>query len=570
MRKVVIALLCLLMVCMLGMSVYVFYYYPNHVAPQQQYEDAVKLYESGEYIHAAAQFETMLGYADSAEYADRSWVSAGDASFALGAELFASGDTKSAADAYVKARAYYKNGKADTAVFSAIDDTFYSLGEAAYSEGDNLAAEMYFGCIEGDGYSDGMDAIRLNYARGFMEQYDYVSAEQVLQYCSPSAKEDVSILWMDCGSAALEDWDMENAEQCFAKALAYAPDAEAAGGNVNSMWIAAGERAVELGDYALAEQCYGNSSEDFEDIIKQSRYEEALREFGAKNYIIALAAFRELGDYRDASEYVAQIDRLHSRMLVAGGSIFYATLEYDGSVNIHGDWEIYTAPDWTGIESLAIGRYRFMLGLRSDGTVVGNGNGTWGNLEVSSWRNIVQVACGDRHSVGLRADGTVVAAGSNMYLQRDGVALWSDITQVGAGVGFTVGLKADGTVVACGDNAFGQCNVMFMNDIAQIAVGGSHTVALKSDGTVVACGNNANGQCNVGEWEDIVAVYAGLTHTVGLKADGTLVACGSNTYGERDVSGYTDVLCASAGGGFTLIMLKDGTIIRLGSINNVD
>ena len=60
--------------------------------------------------------------------------------------------------------------------------------------------------------------------------------------------------------------------------------------------------------------------------------------------------------------------------------------------------------------------------------------------------------------MGLRADGTVVAVGDNSYGQCD-VTSWTDIVQVAAGAYHTVGLKADGTVVAVGWNNYGQCNV---------------------------------------------------------------------------------------------------------------
>ena len=71
---------------------------------------------------------------------------------------------------------------------------------------------------------------------------------------------------------------------------------------------------------------------------------------------------------------------------------------------------------------------------------------------------IVAVAAGWEHTVGLKADGTVVAAGENSYGQCD-VSGWRDIVAVAAGVFHTVGLKSDGTVVAVGNNGSGQCDV---------------------------------------------------------------------------------------------------------------
>ena len=73
------------------------------------------------------------------------------------------------------------------------------------------------------------------------------------------------------------------------------------------------------------------------------------------------------------------------------------------------------------------------MGLKSDGTVVAVGNNDYGQLDVGSWTNIVQVAAGAYHTVGLKSDGTVVAVGSNDFGQLN-VATWSNIVQVDAGI----------------------------------------------------------------------------------------------------------------------------------------
>jgi alpha-tubulin suppressor-like RCC1 family protein len=81
----------------------------------------------------------------------------------------------------------------------------------------------------------------------------------------------------------------------------------------------------------------------------------------------------------------------------------------------------------------------------------------------------------------------VVAVGYHDYGQVD-VSGWTDIVQVAAGYGHTVGLKSNGTVVAAGLNDYGQCNVGGWADIIQVAAGTYHTVGLKDDGTVVTAG----------------------------------------------------------------------------------
>jgi len=127
------------------------------------------------------------------------------------------------------------------------------------------------------------------------------------------------------------------------------------------------------------------------------------------------------------------------------------------------------------------------VGLKFDGTVVGVGLNYFGQLNFSSWSDIVQVAAGYYHTVGLKSDGTVVAVGYNLDDQCN-VSSWTDIVQVAADWYHTVGLKSDGTVVAVGRNDFGQCNVSGWN------LGGIKPVDSDGDGVVDHLDNCPNTQ----------------------------------------------------------------------------
>ncbi|MBI4812316.1 hypothetical protein HY798_02625, partial [Candidatus Falkowbacteria bacterium] len=51
------------------------------------------------------------------------------------------------------------------------------------------------------------------------------------------------------------------------------------------------------------------------------------------------------------------------------------------------------------------------VGLKTDGTVVGVGYNSNGQINVSAWAGIKAIAAGSEHTVGLKTDGTVVAVG---------------------------------------------------------------------------------------------------------------------------------------------------------------
>jgi len=141
-------------------------------------------------------------------------------------------------------------------------------------------------------------------------------------------------------------------------------------------------------------------------------------------------------------------------------------------------------------------------------------------------------------TVGLKTDGTVVTVGAyeHGYGQLD-VSSWRDIVAISAGRSHIVGLKADGTVVAVGEDELGcgQLDVSGWRDIIAISAGEYCTVGIKANGTVVAVGADWGGQTDVSDWENIVAVIT-KGGTVGLKEDGTVVAVGSNNFDRLMIS----------------------------------
>ena len=232
------------------------------------------------------------------------------------------------------------------------------------------------------------------------------------------------------------------------------------------------------------------------------------------------------------------------------------TITTDGSYSITANFESKYAP-------MVAGGAFHTVGLKSDGTVVAAGYNEYGQSDVGSWMDIIQVATGRWDTLGLRADGTVVSGGWSDYGQLN-VGGWTNITQVATSFFHTVGLKYDGTVVAVGENWARQCSVRGWTGIIQVSAGGHHTVGLKSDGTVVAVGWNEYGQCDVGGWTDIIQVAAGYTSTVGIKSDGTVVAVGHNDYEQLNLSGWTDIVQVVAGEWHTVGLKSDGTLVSAG------
>lgn len=187
---------------------------------------------------------------------------------------------------------------------------------------------------------------------------------------------------------------------------------------------------------------------------------------------------------------------------------------------------------------------------------------------VTNLRNILNsserlIAAGYNHSAAAKKDGTVIAEGDNSYGQC-GVSDWSRVIGVAAGGNHTVGMTYDGMLYACGDNEYGQCDVSGWTDIVAVATGEKHTAAIKANGRVIARGNNEYGQCDVQEWSDIVQIAAAGNHTIGLRRDGTVLAAGWDQYGQCDVEGETGVLYIATGSKNTVLVKNDGSVKVLG------
>ena len=248
---------------------------------------------------------------------------------------------------------------------------------------------------------------------------------------------------------------------------------------------------------------------------------------------------------------------------VAAGDVHTVGLKYDGTVVAAGSssYGQLNVSSWTDIIQVATG-YFHTVGLKSNGTVVAVGDNGYGQLNVSSWTDIIGVAVGYGYTVGLKSNGTVVAVGYDDA--HPGVGSWTDIIQVATGYFHTVGLKSNGTVVAVGDNGYGQLNVSSWTGITQVAAGGFHTLGLMSDGALMDTGSDVYGQRNVSSWTEIIQVAAGYNHTVGLKSNGTVVAVGGYGTGELDVSSWTGIMGVTAGTNHTVGLKSNGTVLAVG------
>lgn len=132
-----------------------------------------------------------------------------------------------------------------------------------------------------------------------------------------------------------------------------------------------------------------------------------------------------------------------------------------------------------------------------------------------------RLALGKEHGVFLRDDGTVLGFGENSCGQLD-VGEWSNVVAVAAGAYHTLGLTAEGRVLAAGDNRYGQTDTAFFLDAVQIAAGDWDSYALAGSGEALSCGYHENAFLE--NWERVEKLYAGSYGVVAMSAQGPLAS----------------------------------------------
>jgi alpha-tubulin suppressor-like RCC1 family protein len=271
----------------------------------------------------------------------------------------------------------------------------------------------------------------------------------------------------------------------------------------------------------------------------------------------------------------------------------------------------------------------YSLAVKGDGTVVGSGENTYGQLGDGTTTNrssavaaaglsgIVGISAGWYHALAVKNDGTVRAWGFGGNGQLgDGTVIskptpiqvpgLSGIVAVAAGDRHSLALKSDGTVWSWGSNGNGQLGdgtqtarsspvqVIQLSGVVGISAGNSFSVALKSDGTVWAWGINGAGQLGDGTntpklspvqvagLTGVISITAGPgSHTLALKSDGTVWGWGYNGYGELGdgssgnfrynivrASDLTSIIAIAGVDDHSLAVKSDGTVFSFGLNGN--
>ncbi|AYV78080.1 MAG: hypothetical protein Edafosvirus4_64 [Edafosvirus sp.] len=230
--------------------------------------------------------------------------------------------------------------------------------------------------------------------------------------------------------------------------------------------------------------------------------------------------------------------------------------------------------------------------------------------------NISQVVCGLTHVIILLTDGTLMACGSNgcgeigcgeeswikKFTKIDNIP--KNIVEIVCGQSHTIIRLSDGTLMSTGSNYCGQLGhndtksrnkfeeiKNIPKNIVQIACGEDNTIIRLTDGTLMGCGDNSAGQLGIDGivWalkfeeiknipKNIVEIACGNEYSMIRLTNGILMSCGSNMDGAlghgdnkrrniftkiEDVS--KNIIQFICRGGYSMIRLTDDTIMCCGN-----
>lgn len=231
----------------------------------------------------------------------------------------------------------------------------------------------------------------------------------------------------------------------------------------------------------------------------------------------------------------------------------------DGSAKATGQ-----TPQLTNFNDLVqVSSYKdFVIGLKKDGTLVGAGSNSYGQLDTKDIKKAIDVAAGDKHTVAALEDGTVACVGDNSTGACD-IKEWKNIVDVEAGAGFTLGIDSSGSVFVAG-NVVNSASMTSQQNVTKIAVGSNEVAFLNKSQTVVTVPLTGTAT-NVSSLKNISQIAVGNGFVVGLGNDGKIQIATSNEEIKKIVDAWTGIGSIAANGDTIIAYTTAGVLVGAGN-----
>ena len=333
------------------------------------------------------------------------------------------------------------------------------------------------------------------------------------------------------------------------------------------------------------------------DVIRPATlYNKAERLFEEGKYTEAIAAFEELGDYKDSLNRIDDVktailseDYDYASSLLSEGKweealhAFTQLGEYSDSKARAEEARLAALEEkYAEAESLlSAGRYEEayagfeqIIDFRDAAERMGEAKGLLNKEQYESAESLLEN--------GKMAEAAITFGKLIGYAdaKERSLALWCSILPpetIASSNSASAAVLKNGTVVVTPyigdwkfkDNHEEMSMTDAWTDVVSVSVDSFHTVGLKEDGTVLAAGLNTYKACDVSEWINIVQIATGTDCTIGLCADGT-VRIASSEYKYRDATRWENICRVSTGENCIFGVKTDGTVVVVGHGDSCD
>lgn len=202
------------------------------------------------------------------------------------------------------------------------------------------------------------------------------------------------------------------------------------------------------------------------------------------------------------------------------------------------------------------------VGLKKDGTLVGTGSSSYGQLDINNIKKAIDVSVGDKHTVAVLDDGTVACVGDNSTKACD-VSEWKDIVDVEAGAGFTLGIDKNGDVKVAG-NLSNASAVEQQKNVSKITIGSSEIAFLNKSQTVTTLSYTGGTATDVSAFKNITQIAVGKGFVVGLGNDGKVQIATTKEDMKKIVEAWTQIGSIAANDNTILAYTTSGILVGAG------
>lgn len=192
----------------------------------------------------------------------------------------------------------------------------------------------------------------------------------------------------------------------------------------------------------------------------------------------------------------------------------------------------------------------FSVILLDDGTVKSIGLIENYQKEIKKWKNISDIAVGDKHIIAVDNIGRTHCIGDNSNNQCE-VSEFSNIKNVYATANGSIGIDYDGKIYYTGQFV-GTSKLKSYTNILDVDTSNKNLIVLKEDGTCDYVASNDDAlYFKITKWKNIIDVACGDDYFAGLKEDGTVVIA-SLSLKESIVSNWKNIIAIDGGNDYLI------------------